>query len=71
MSQLAVWTWLSVGTLIVVPPVVFVFFLRDAARVLRSMEQTRSEGEPVAFFRHEEPAVSLAKREQSGEEPAA
>lgn len=71
MSQLALWTWLSIGALIVVPPVVFVFFLRDAARVLRAMGQTRFEGDAVAFFPHEEPAVSLAKREQAGEEPAA
>lgn len=38
MSALAFWTWLAIGTLVAVPPVVFAFFLRDARGILRDIE---------------------------------
>jgi hypothetical protein len=37
MTSLAFWTGLAIGTLIVVPPVILVFFLRDAAALFREM----------------------------------
>jgi len=43
MSMLAFWTWVAVAVLIVVPPVVFVLFLRDATRLLQGMAPPRSE----------------------------
>jgi heme exporter protein D len=42
-SMLAFWTWVAVAVLIVVPPVVFVLFLRDATRLLREMAPPRSD----------------------------
>ena len=37
MTDLALWTWIAVGVLVAVPPVVFVLFLRDARRVFREL----------------------------------
>lgn len=41
--MLAFWTWVAVGVLIVVPPVVFVLFLRDATRLLQEMAPPRTD----------------------------
>lgn len=35
--MLALWTWIAVAVLIVIPPAVFTLFLRDATRLLREM----------------------------------
>lgn len=43
MSMLAFWTWVAVAVLIVVPPVVFVLFLRDATRLLQGMAPPPSD----------------------------
>lgn len=37
MTNLALWTWIAAGVLMVVPPVIFVLFLRDARRVFRDL----------------------------------
>lgn len=37
MTDLALWTWIAVGVLVTVPPVVFALFLRDARRVFRAL----------------------------------
>ncbi len=37
MTDLALWTWIAVGVLVAVPPVVFALFLRDARRVFRDL----------------------------------
>lgn len=42
MTNLAIWTWLAAGVLIVVPPVIFVLFMRDARQVFRDLGLERS-----------------------------
>ena len=37
MTPLTFWTWVAAGVLVVVPPVIFVLFLRDARRVFRDL----------------------------------
>lgn len=39
MTALALWTWVAVGVLIVLPPVVFVLFLRDARKVFEDLTE--------------------------------
>ncbi len=39
MTSLAVWTWIAVTVLVVVPPIVFVLFLRDARRVFDDLAE--------------------------------
>ena len=41
MTSLAAWTWISVAVLVVVPPVVFVLFLRDARQVFEDLAGNR------------------------------
>ena len=43
MTNLAFWTWLSAGVLIVVPPVIFVLFVRDARQVFQDLGRERPE----------------------------
>jgi hypothetical protein len=38
LTDLTRWTWIAVGILVTVPPVVFVLFLRDAGRVFRELQ---------------------------------
>ena len=37
MTQLAFWTWLAAGVLVLVPPVILALFLRDARRVFAEL----------------------------------
>jgi hypothetical protein len=46
LTDLTRWTWIAVGILVTVPPVVFVLFLRDASRVFREL-QTGRESDAV------------------------
>ncbi len=46
MTDLATWTHLAIGALILVPLVVFAFFLRDAAALLREMKEGRGTSAP-------------------------
>lgn len=41
MTDLTRWTWIAVGILVTVPPVVFVLFLKDASRVFRELQSDR------------------------------
>jgi hypothetical protein len=41
LTDLTRWTWIAVGVLVTVPPVVFVLFLRDARRVFRELQSGR------------------------------
>ena len=48
MSVLERWTWLAIAVLVVVPPIVFVLFLRDATRLLRAMgSRHANEADPL------------------------
>ena len=46
MTSLALWTWISVVVLVLVPPVVFVLFLRDARRMFEDLKVEQEEGAP-------------------------
>jgi hypothetical protein len=53
LTDLTRWTWIAVGILVTVPPVVFVLFLRDASRVFRELQ----------FGRESEAADRAGKKE--------
>jgi len=46
MTSLALWTWISAAVLVLVPPVVFVLFLRDARRMFADLKAGQDEGPP-------------------------
>lgn len=37
MSAFHLWTWVAIGVLVVLPPVIFAAFLRDAVRMFRDL----------------------------------
>lgn len=45
MTATEAWTWLSIGILVLGAPLVFLWFLRDAIRLLAGLGREREEGE--------------------------
>ena len=43
MTSLALWTWISAAVLVLLPPVVFVLFLRDARRLFADLKAASQE----------------------------
>lgn len=48
MTSLALWTWVAAAVLVLVPPVVFVLFLRDARRMFEDLRAGSADGPPAA-----------------------
>lgn len=48
MTATEAWTWLSIGILVLGAPLVFLWFLRDAIRLLAGLGREREEGEDDA-----------------------
>lgn len=46
MTSLALWTWISAAVLVLLPPVVFVLFLRDARRLFADLKAEQAEKPP-------------------------
>ncbi|KPK04890.1 MAG: hypothetical protein AMS20_07930 [Gemmatimonas sp. SG8_28] len=46
MTSLARWTWIAAAILVLVPPVVFVLFLRDARRIFDDLRSAPADGSP-------------------------